>query len=209
MADAMDKIQALVNKVYDEWDKAENNGKGKWAVLGEFSAAHQAAVVFGNFNYQVENGGLEQWVYNGYFHDDAEKLTEYLEAGAGLDERCREILGRVYQLERCARETDCDRYGTYQDSDDGEYGFIGDTLDCDAFDTWYYEHCGNDDWWELVAEIIEKVDGRDLSLIGQGEQSEKGVVSVMDEIRESRNKPKPHAPPAPGKNKLNRREDER
>ena len=40
-------------------------------------------------------------------------------------------------------------------------------------------------------------------------EREQRQMSVMDEIRESRNKPKAHAPPAPGKNKLNRGEGER
>lgn len=208
MADAMGKIQALMKEVYDEWNKEGNKSKGKWEVLDEFSPAHQVAVVLGNFNYQVENGGLSQWVYNSYFRDDSEKLAEYLEIGAGLDERCKEILDKVYRLEKYARETDCDRYGSYLDPDnDGEFSYISDMVNCDAFDDWYYENCGKDDWWETVAGIIEKIDGRDLSLTSQGEQGGRGVVSVMDEIRESRSNP--HAPPAPGKNKSNRGEDER
>jgi hypothetical protein len=120
-------------------------------------------VVLGNFNYQVENGGLEQWIYNGYFHDDSEKLIEYLEIGGETDERCRTILDRVYKLDQYAQETDCDRYGSYSipDDEDGENGFIGDMTNCDAFDTWYYERCGEDDWWEVVSGIIDKIAGRE------------------------------------------------
>ena len=73
MAEFSDKIQALMDEVYDAWRNDENNGKDKWEVLGGFSEAHKVAVTFGNFNYQVENGGIEQWIYNGYFHDDAEQ----------------------------------------------------------------------------------------------------------------------------------------
>jgi len=83
--DFQSKVQSLMNEVYNERQKDENKGKGKWDVLDNFSEAHQAAVVFGNFNYQVENGGLHQWIYNGYFHDDSEKLTQFLETGAALD----------------------------------------------------------------------------------------------------------------------------
>ena len=165
MADIADKIQALMNEFYNEWNNEENKGKGKWDVLGEFSQAHQIAVAFGNFNYQVENGGLSQWICNGYFHDDAEKLTEFLEVGKELDERCGEILDKVYKLEQCARETDCDRGGYYHDSDDndGEGGFIGDMIDCNAFDSWYYEHCGKEDWWGVVSRIIDKVQEYDVA----------------------------------------------
>ena len=165
MATFGEKIQALMDEVYAGWQKEENKGKSKWDVLGTYSEAHQIAVVFGNFNYQVENGGLEQWVYNGYFHDDADKLIEYLETGAELDERCRNLLDRVYKLDQYANETECDRYGYYEDpDDDGGSGFIGDLVDCGAFDTWYYEHCGNDDWWETVSGIIDKTGEHDVAL---------------------------------------------
>ena len=153
MAGFADRIQALMNDVYHELQKEENNAKSKWDVLEDFSEAHQIAVVFGNFNYQIENGGISQWIYNGYYHDDVEKLTGYLETVAKTDERCRTILDRIYQIERYAREVNCDRYGYIDDPEDS--GFIGDAIDCDAFDTWYYKHCGKEDWWEIVCGIIE------------------------------------------------------
>jgi len=168
MAAFGDKIQALMDEVYTEWQKEENKGKGKWDVLDGFSAAHQIAVVLGNFNYQVENGGLEQWIYNGYFHDDAEKLIEYLEIGAESDERCRTILDRIYKLDQYAQETDCDRYGNFYD-EDGESSFIGDMINCGTFDTWYYEKCDEDNWWQVVCGIIDKVEGRESALVRKDE----------------------------------------
>jgi hypothetical protein len=98
-----DRIQSLMDEVYDEWRKEENKGKGKWDVLAGFSEAHQIAVAFGNFNYQVGNGGISQWIYNGYFEDDAEKLTGYLEIGAESDERC--CSGNLNQYAKRANET--------------------------------------------------------------------------------------------------------
>ncbi len=92
MAAFDDRIQALMDEVYHEWNKQENKDKGKRDILNGFSEAHQIAVIFGNFNYQVGNGGIEQWIYNGYFHDDAEKFIDYLEAGAASDARCQVIL---------------------------------------------------------------------------------------------------------------------
>ena len=167
MADIQDKIQSLMTEVYNEWQKDENRGKDKWDVLDNFSEAHKIAVTFGNFNYQVENGGISQWIYNGYFHDDAEKLTEYLESGAGLDERCQKILDTIYKLDQYAQETGCDRDGYYIDPDDedSESQFIGDMINCDAFDTWYYENCGGDDWWVTVSGVIEKVTGHEFDVI--------------------------------------------
>jgi hypothetical protein len=157
-----DKVQALMDEVYNEWQKEENKGKGKWDVLEDFSEAHKVAVTFGNFNYQVENGGIEQWIYNGYFHDDSEKFTEYLEIGAESDKRCRAILDRVYTLDQYAQETGSDRDGNYY-NEDGDRGFIGEMINGDGFDSWYYERCGKDDWWEIVSGIIDKIEARGLA----------------------------------------------
>ena len=160
MAEFSDKIQALMDEAYNEWQKEENKGKVKWEAFAPISKAHHIAVAFGNFNYQVENGGIEQWIYNGYFHDDAEKLSEYLEIAAETDVRCKTILDSIHKLEQFAQETNCDRYGNFDNfyDDDGNIGFIGDAINCDRFDTWYYEHCGGDDWWESVCGIIDKAD---------------------------------------------------
>jgi len=163
------RIQSLMDEFYNEWQKEENKNKDKWEVLGNLSEAHQIAVAFGNFNYQVENGGIHQWIYNGYFHDDSEKLTAYLESGAGLDERCQKILDTIYKLDQCAQDTDCGRDGHYTepDDEDSEWQFIGDMIDCNAFDTWYYEHCDGDDWWKTVCGVIEKVTGHEFTPTGQ------------------------------------------
>jgi len=189
-----DKIQALMNEFYEAWQKDENRGKGKWDVLGNFSEAHQMAVVFGNFNYQVENGGIHQWIYNGYFNDDSEKLTDYLERGAGSDERCEKILHTIYNLDQCAQDTDSDKDGYYVDPDDedGESQFIGDMIDCDGFDTWYYAQCDGDDWWKTVCGVIENVTGYDFSPVQQAGENESAPPtlassadkpSVIEEIR--------------------------
>ena len=169
MSDFRNKIQSLMNEFYNEWQKDENKGKSKWDVLNNLSEAHQIAVAFGNFNYQVENGGLSQWIYNGFFHDDSEKLSKYLESSTGLDERCQRILDTINKLDQYAQDTDCDRDGYYIDPDDedSENQFIGDMIDCDGFDTWYYEHCGQDDWWKTVCGVIETVAGHDFADVQQ------------------------------------------
>ena len=174
MEDFINRIQSLMNEVYNEWQKEENNGKSKWDILNNFSEAHQMAVVFGNFNQQVENGGIHQWIYNGYFHDDSEKLTAYLESGAGLDERCQKILDTIYKLDQCAQDTDCGRDGHYTepDDEDSEWQFIGDMIDCNGFDTWYYAQCDGDDWWKTVCGVIENVTGHNFSPVQQAGQSE-------------------------------------
>ena len=173
MSEYSDKIQDLMDEVYDKWQKRDN--KSKWEVLEGFSDAHKIAVTFGNFNYQVENGGIEQWIFNGYFHDDSEKFIEYLETGAETDSRCRNILDRIYRLDQYAQETGSDRDGYFHDPDDGgEGGFIGDIINCNQFDTWYYENCGGDDWWELVSGIIDKTEPQ-LALTDRHEHIEEDI----------------------------------
>jgi hypothetical protein len=179
-----------MDEFYSEWQKEENKGKGKWEILDEFSETHKIAVVFGNFNYQVENGGIEQWIYNGYFRDDSEKLIEHLEAGAEFDGRFQTILDTVYKLDQYARETNCDRYGNFRDPDDEDYGFIGDMINGSAFNAWYYKHCGNDNWWEAVSGIIDKTERRELAT------ADREKPSVIKQIREAKAtaKSQPHRP---------------
>jgi hypothetical protein len=183
MAAFGDRIQALMDEVYDEWNKEENKGKGKWDILNVFSEAHQIAVLFGNFNRQVENGGLDQWIYNGYFHEDAEKLTDHLATGAETDERCKKILDKVNLLDQCAQETGCDRYGDYRDpvDEDGETCFIGDLVNSGAFDDWYYKHCGEEDWWQTVCGIIDKAAEREAAQVNQ-DKSNKGEEAMTNKI---------------------------
>lgn len=147
-----DRIQALMDEAYADWQKEENRGKDKWDILGGFSEAHHVAVVLGNFNYQVENGGISQWIYNGYFHDDADRLIKYLEIGAESDERCRTILKSITTLDQYANETNCDRYGNFYDPDDGngESSFVGDGINCGMFDSWYYKNCCGDTWLQTI-----------------------------------------------------------
>ncbi len=64
MAAFEDRIQSLMDEVYTEWQKDENRGKDKWDILSGFSEAHQIAVVFGNFHYQVGNGGMQVLLQN-------------------------------------------------------------------------------------------------------------------------------------------------
>jgi hypothetical protein len=202
MSDFGDKIQTLMDEVYSEWQQEANKGKGKLEILDGFSEAHKIAVVFGNFNYQVENGGLDQWIYNGYFHDDAEKFIEHLEVGAAFDERFQTILDSIYKLDQYARDAGYDRYGDFCDPDDedGNNSFIGDMINCDAFDTWYYNHCGETDWWESVCGIIDKLEGRE-SVASDREQPTTGQEkqSVLKQIREAKAAPQEHSPKKPHK----------
>jgi hypothetical protein len=112
------------------------------------------------------------------------------------------MLDRVYKLDHYARETDCDRYGNFRDLDneDGDSSFIGDMINCDAFDTWYYKHCGEDGWWEAVCGIIDKAEERESAVSDREKPAaEQERESVLAKIREAKAAPKqPRKPKSPG-----------
>ena len=66
----MDKHQQLMDdayKLFDVKDNGINNHSDLISYLANLDDKQMIdAVVIGNMNYQVENGGWEQWVYNGY-----------------------------------------------------------------------------------------------------------------------------------------------
>jgi hypothetical protein len=71
--------QRIMTEAYARWQSAEESSTGRAGDLSDVTSREdflsaltelqQDAVVVGNFNYQSENGGLEQWVDNGYGAD--------------------------------------------------------------------------------------------------------------------------------------------
>lgn len=53
--------ERLMNEAYDNGKHATYE-----AFLDTLDMPHRRAVVLGNLNYQVENGGFSQWILNGY-----------------------------------------------------------------------------------------------------------------------------------------------
>ena len=63
MTTKCDSWQAIMDRAYDKWQ-----GKG-WPYeqfLLNLNSVERKAVLLGNFHYQTCNGGLQQWVDNGY-----------------------------------------------------------------------------------------------------------------------------------------------
>ena len=58
--------QTLMNQAYKKW---ENNDIRREEFLLLLSPVEKLAVILGNFNYQVCNGGFSQWNYNDYSCD--------------------------------------------------------------------------------------------------------------------------------------------
>ncbi len=57
--------QFVMNKSYEKWE----DGLSRDEFLNKLTDYEKLAVMFGNFNYQVENGGLIQWDDNDYSKD--------------------------------------------------------------------------------------------------------------------------------------------
>ena len=63
----MDKHQELMDEAYDRWKKGGDlENTSRIVFLDKLTTHQRMAVVLGNMNYQVENGGWNQWVDNGY-----------------------------------------------------------------------------------------------------------------------------------------------
>lgn len=64
-----DVHQKLMDKAYDDERNRADNTNTNWSynrMLSECNGLERLAVTLGNLNYQVENGGFNQWVDNGY-----------------------------------------------------------------------------------------------------------------------------------------------
>lgn len=59
-----DLHQTLMNEAYDLWQKHKDWDKRKFITSLDYLP--KLAVILGNLNYQVCNGGFSQWEFNGY-----------------------------------------------------------------------------------------------------------------------------------------------
>lgn len=68
--------QDLMDRAYDKWQ--DNKGWSYGEFLSNLGSLERKAVVLGNFNHQVLNGGVEQWVENGYASGSGKELLGIL-----------------------------------------------------------------------------------------------------------------------------------
>lgn len=62
--------QKLMTLAYEKWVSPKDiNGMSHHQFMMNLAPAERRAVVIGNLNYQVENGGFDQWHGNGYSKD--------------------------------------------------------------------------------------------------------------------------------------------
>ena len=68
-------IVRFMEQAYARWQ--ENRDWSREEFYDQLSPFERIAVYFGNMNYQVGNGGWEQWVYNGYYSPDVMSFIQH------------------------------------------------------------------------------------------------------------------------------------
>lgn len=86
-----DKMQKLMNQAYDRWQANPTWTKARFWVQLDYK--EKIAVFFGNLNYQVTNGGWQQWAGNEYMTDESVKFIRL-----HLEEMDTEVSKKVLQL---------------------------------------------------------------------------------------------------------------
>ena len=65
--------QQLMDEAYDKWRNNKNWDYNEF--VGELDIKHALAVLTGDLNYQVKNGGFSQWYFNDYASEAQKLLT--------------------------------------------------------------------------------------------------------------------------------------
>ena len=134
----------IMDQSYDIW---KNNSMSRDEFLSKLSDYEKLAVKFGNFNYQVENGGLMQWDCNGY-SEDLEDLQEFLtKSDYSKKDRFLGILDAFSNVKNAI-----DKLDKYDDWYDEDMNTRWNSLE--TFDKDYYSF--KDNWIEYFEDYLFK-----------------------------------------------------
>lgn len=140
MANENETWQGLMDSAYAKWPE----GGSQPDMMMTLTPAERTAVLLGNLNYQVQNGGFRQWVDNGYATRRAATRRAVLDvvhdpnttpAEAEIGRKLSNILGRVRRYLKDGTE-DRGFMGDYYKSRGAERVFAERS---DTWDSWYYE----------------------------------------------------------------------
>ena len=152
----------IMDQSYDIW---KNNSMSRDEFLSKLSDYEKLAVKFGNFNYQVENGGLMQWDCNGY-SEDLEDLQEFLtKSDYSRKDRFLGILDAFSNVKDAINKLD--KYDDWYDEDMNTRWNSLETFDKDYYsfkDNWikYFEDYL---FQNMPDEYLEKIKEYNLSKI--------------------------------------------
>ena len=134
----------IMDQSYDMW---KNNSMSRDEFLSKLSDYEKLAIKFGNFNYQVENGGLMQWDCNGY-SEDLEDLQEFLtKSDYSKKDRFLGILDAFSNVKDAINKLD-----KYDDWYDDDMNTRWNSLE--TFDKDYYSF--KDNWIEYFEDYLFK-----------------------------------------------------
>jgi len=171
MSEGKSYHQHLMNLAYDRWQKG---GDLEDKSTSEFHAAlpkdQLKAVLLGNLNYQVENGGFSQWVFNGYACECSEVMEVLEEMGTELALKVHSMLARIRPHLDCDGGEDRGCFGSYWEQIDDEHeemccnchgnGEVWVEDEDDEEDGGSYEECGYcDDGYERWTETVDSPEG--------------------------------------------------
>lgn len=96
MTTKIDAWQELMDRAYDKWQK--NLGWSYRRFLLSLDTVERKAVLLGNFHYQTCNGGIQQWIDNGYASSGGKDVLTILEEmDTELSQRVAKIVRGVLQ----------------------------------------------------------------------------------------------------------------
>ena len=120
------RIQSLMDAAYTAWQAEQSKSYDDF--IFDLDGTHKAAVLIGNLNYQVENGGFTQWMDNGYGDHAADVARVLARIGTPTARRVDEM---VQTVKATWARYEADRRRWADDNDDNYPDF-------DALDTEYY-----------------------------------------------------------------------
>lgn len=147
---ANDIWQELMNDAYDRWqDKNDDEILNYEDMITKTSRLSQIAVLLGNLNYQIGNGGFEQWVDNGYAQNGEEVLKALREVGSPLSKKVSKWVETVLDYVNLD-ERNTGAGGNYWIDEGYEYEeecWEEEHYDEDSDEVWYEEECSENEVW--------------------------------------------------------------
>lgn len=150
--------QALMNQAYDRWRAEEKRDQFRPDEFPKPDLSHEAfvngledperlAVVFGNLNYQIGNGGVSQWIFNGYKDSTLAYLDQYFEKYKAKYKGIAAVAEMVDRLDEALQDSVGVSLHEYDDQKHGP----------DSFRDRVSEAAGDEDW-DKVDELLGGTD---------------------------------------------------
>lgn len=151
-----DHMQRLMDEAYAFWQQNKKMPRSEF--LDRISAIQKIAVLLGNLNYQVCNGGFMQWIDNGYCLD-IDELIDVVDtfeswAAANGHERARRYAAELLSEMLL-------KIQPFIDTEAKDKGWLGSYLVDDIRGRRRrWDEDDGDDLWDRVAALTEPMDSR-------------------------------------------------